>query len=155
MPGNFFPRLEDQGLIRDQDKQWNQKQTISAQKIITGSIQAEQEIQSANFVAGSAGWQIDGDGNAEFNDVTIRGVLIAEGGSDVDWSHISNVSIDNADINSLSFSKITAASNTATLTMGSAGEIKSSNYSAVGKGNGDAEFNDVTVHYRGFCGVGG
>lgn len=32
-------------------------------------------IQSANFVSGSAGWQIKADGNAEFNNVTARGVF--------------------------------------------------------------------------------
>lgn len=33
-------------------------------------------LQSSNFVAGSAGWQIKGNGDAEFNDVTVRGDLI-------------------------------------------------------------------------------
>jgi len=32
-------------------------------------------IASDNYEAGSAGWQIDGQGNAEFNDVVIRGKL--------------------------------------------------------------------------------
>jgi phage minor structural protein len=30
-------------------------------------------LKSSNYVAGSAGWQIKGDGNAEFNNVTVRG----------------------------------------------------------------------------------
>jgi hypothetical protein len=54
-------------------KRWLELQTISAQKLITGSLQASQIISSANFVSGSTGWQIDGDGNAEFNDITVRG----------------------------------------------------------------------------------
>lgn len=32
-------------------------------------------IQSANFVAGSAGWQIKANGDAEFNNITIRGTF--------------------------------------------------------------------------------
>lgn len=77
MPGRFFPRLEKQGLIRDADKQFLNAQTISAQKLITGSLQASQVISSSNFVSGTSGWQIDGDGNAEFNDVTVRGDIVS------------------------------------------------------------------------------
>lgn len=32
-------------------------------------------IQSTGYVAATSGWRIDGDGNAEFNNVTVRGVL--------------------------------------------------------------------------------
>jgi len=32
-------------------------------------------VQSGNFDAGTTGWRIDGNGNAEFNDVTVRGNL--------------------------------------------------------------------------------
>lgn len=107
-------------------------------------------IRSSNYSAGVAGFQIEGDGDAEFNDVTIRGTVITGTGSDIDWDHVTNVSIENADIVSLSFSKITAATNTASLTVGGAGVVKSSNYSAgtAGwqiEGDGDAEFNNVTV----------
>jgi hypothetical protein len=49
-------------------------------------------IQSANFVSGSAGWQIDYLGNAEFNDGTFRGALTAStidiGGSDSTSFHV-------------------------------------------------------------------
>lgn len=107
-------------------------------------------LESSNFVTGSSGWQIDGDGNAEFQDVTVRGVLTSETGSAIDWTHLTNISVDNADINSLSFDKITAATNTASLVIGAAGTIESANYAAgtdgfhIG-GDGNAEFNDVTV----------
>jgi hypothetical protein len=30
-------------------------------------------LKSSNYVAGSAGWQIKGDGSAEFSDITVRG----------------------------------------------------------------------------------
>jgi hypothetical protein len=53
---------------------------VSAQQIVTGRIQLGQEIASANYVAGSAGWMIDGDGNAEFNNVTVRGTIYATAG---------------------------------------------------------------------------
>lgn len=34
-------------------------------------------IKSGNYSAGSAGWIIEGDGDAEFNDVTVRGSVIS------------------------------------------------------------------------------
>jgi predicted phage tail protein len=37
-------------------------------------------IQSANYVAGSAGWYIGKDGTAEFNNVTVRGTVYATDG---------------------------------------------------------------------------
>jgi hypothetical protein len=51
--------------------------TFSAATMIVG---AEGMIRSSNYVAGSAGWMIDGDGNAEFNNVTIRGTIYATAG---------------------------------------------------------------------------
>lgn len=39
-------------------------------------------IQSRGFVAGSTGWRIDRNGNAEFNSVTLRGSLTASDGTD-------------------------------------------------------------------------
>ncbi|HHE3857300.1 TPA: DUF1983 domain-containing protein [Escherichia coli] len=38
-------------------------------------------IQSNNYVAGSAGWKLNKTGDAEFNNVTVRGVVYASGGS--------------------------------------------------------------------------
>jgi hypothetical protein len=38
-----------------------------------------QFIKSANYVAGSLGWQISKDGNAEFNNVTVRGTVDVAG----------------------------------------------------------------------------
>ena len=40
-----------------------------------GRCCAAPAIQSPNYVAGSAGWTINADGSAEFNDVTIRGSI--------------------------------------------------------------------------------
>lgn len=33
------------------------------------------DVATSNYVAGTTGWKIDGDGSAEFNNVTVRGVL--------------------------------------------------------------------------------
>jgi len=41
--------------------------------------------RSANFVQGSSGWRITVDGNAEFNDVTIRGTVYASEGTIGGW----------------------------------------------------------------------
>ncbi|HII2182705.1 TPA: phage tail tip fiber protein [Escherichia coli] len=38
-------------------------------------------IQSNNYVAGSVGWKLNKAGDAEFNNVTVRGVVYASGGS--------------------------------------------------------------------------
>ncbi len=37
-------------------------------------------IQSNNYVAGSAGWKLNKAGDAEFNNVTVRGIVYANGG---------------------------------------------------------------------------
>jgi hypothetical protein len=39
------------------------------------------DVATSNYVAGTTGWKIDGDGSAEFNDVTVRGEFEADGGS--------------------------------------------------------------------------
>lgn len=47
--------------------------SLTADKITAGSIAVGQHIQSASYVAGSAGWRIEGGGTAEFSNVTVRG----------------------------------------------------------------------------------
>ena len=62
--------------------------TISADKITAGTISSQTIIlntdsaiiKSSNFVSGTSGWQIKGGGNAEFNDVTVRGTIYASSG---------------------------------------------------------------------------
>lgn len=63
--------------------------SLKATRIRSGSITgqtitvaggADGVIRSDNFAAGSAGWQIAGDGSAEFNDVTVRGTIFATAG---------------------------------------------------------------------------
>lgn len=45
--------------------------------IIIQSDAGTTNIRSSNYSAGSAGWQISRNGSAEFNDVTVRGILEA------------------------------------------------------------------------------
>ncbi len=49
---------------------------VSWAKIANVMISGE-SVESSNFVAGSAGWQIDGDGNAEFNTIIVRGDIVS------------------------------------------------------------------------------
>ena len=50
---------------------------VSAGKITAGSIKTEEYIQSTGFAAGSTGFQIKGEGDAEFGNITARGSLKA------------------------------------------------------------------------------
>jgi len=52
------------------------------------------EMQSNNYVAGSAGWALKSEGEIEARSIKI----IAAAGSEVDWSYIQNVAVENADI---------------------------------------------------------
>lgn len=47
--------------------------------IVAGATLIREAIQSQNFAAGSAGWQINQDGSAEFNNVVIRGGTVVSG----------------------------------------------------------------------------
>jgi len=57
--------------------------TLSAAKIISGSIDVGQYIQSTNFISGSGGqgWRIDGAGNLEASNAILRGLIYASGGT--------------------------------------------------------------------------
>lgn len=50
---------------------------LSAGKLTSGSIEVGADIESSNWVNNESGWRIQGDGVAEFNDVTVRGLLEA------------------------------------------------------------------------------
>lgn len=54
-------------------------QTLSVTGTLTLSGSAL--IKSSNYVAATSGWQIEADGDAEFNDVTVRGTIVATAGS--------------------------------------------------------------------------
>lgn len=49
--------------------------TVSASSIRSGTIEVGQCIGSSGFISGSTGWQICGNGNAEFNNQIVRGTL--------------------------------------------------------------------------------
>jgi len=51
--------------------------SLSAGKITAGSISVGSYIQSSNYLIGSQGWKIHGDGTAEFAAASIRGQLTA------------------------------------------------------------------------------
>lgn len=44
--------------------------------IVGGTVLIRPAIQSPNYAAGSAGWSINQDGSAEFNDVSVRGDVV-------------------------------------------------------------------------------
>jgi len=88
-------------------------------------------IKSSGYSAGTAGWQIESDGDAEFNGVTVRGTVYASAGAIT--------------------CSLTVGTGSPNITIDGSGKlIKSSNYSAATAGwqiesDGSAEFNDVTV----------
>jgi hypothetical protein len=49
---------------------------VSADKFTAGSISVGQHIQSSGYVAGQAGWRINGNGDAEFSNVVVRGSVV-------------------------------------------------------------------------------
>lgn len=65
--------------------------TISSQEIILSNSTAS-ILRSDNFAAGSAGWRIRGNGDAEFNNVTIRGNLYTGTGDAVEITGTSGLS---------------------------------------------------------------
>jgi len=50
--------------------------TYQTYPIVGGTVLIIERVQSQNYAAGSAGWAIDADGDAEFNNVVVRGTLI-------------------------------------------------------------------------------
>lgn len=70
----------------------SQISSVSAGKLTSGTVVAQQIvlsnsassiIRSDNYSAGSAGWSIQGNGNGEFNNVTVRGTFSAGTGDAV------------------------------------------------------------------------
>jgi hypothetical protein len=79
-PWSDIARSDDTPLIEDQFVK-----NLTASKITAGTIGAHtitlagtnSIIQSSNYISGSQGWQIKGDGSAEFDSTVIRGGLRA------------------------------------------------------------------------------
>lgn len=59
---------------------------VRADRIEAGSLRVDSYVESANFVAGSSGWRIRGDGSAEFNGVVVRGTIVAHSGLIGGWT---------------------------------------------------------------------
>lgn len=57
-------------------------------EIVAGTVLVREAIESENFAPGVAGWKIWANGDAEFNDVTVRGDLIA--GTATDYVKVSS-----------------------------------------------------------------
>lgn len=60
---------------------------MSVAKLIAGKLGIGEYIESTNYLAGDTGFRIHGNGNAEFNNVTVRGTVYATAG------RIANVNI--------------------------------------------------------------
>jgi len=95
-------------------------------------------------------FQVDSDGVLHATGAVISGALTAGPGSSIDGVYIEDATITSAKISDLTFDKITAGTNTASLTIGSGGYIQSANYSPGSAGfkidgAGSAEFNDITI----------
>lgn len=54
--------------------------SLSVDKLTSGSISVGTYIRSYNYYPTYAGWKINGNGNAEFNNVTVRGTVYATDG---------------------------------------------------------------------------
>lgn len=72
--------------------------SLAANKITAGSIQLSQYIQSANYIAGTSGWRINGDGSAEFMNVEVRADIAA--GSTITAPVINGGTINSSTLNS-------------------------------------------------------
>ncbi|MFA5663446.1 hypothetical protein, partial [Castellaniella sp.] len=91
---------------------------MSVDKLLAGSLQADQYIQSTSYVAGTSGFRLSANGNAELNNAVLRGTIYATAGL------IGGNTITSTEVKSPTFSE------------GSAGwRLKSS---------GDVEFNNGT-----------
>ena len=99
---------------------------------VEGVIPIGSVLQSDNYNAGSAGWQIQRTGDADFNNVNIRGnstvqgSLIVDGTVDADALNVNNLAAISANLGTITAGSISAVDidvNNITIT----GEIKAEN----------------------------
>jgi len=148
--------------------------TITSPQLDGGTeVVGSGSIKSANYVAGSAGWAIDGQGVAEFNDIIVRnsgmigGVAlgltdmdgIVDGGSIASENYSAGSAgwaingAGDAEFNNVTVRGTLSAgtfTGTNTVTTGTSNLLKSQNYSAGSTGweidgSGNAEFNNITA----------
>lgn len=111
--------------------------------LIIGSAAIANQLTSTNYVAGVSGWLIDKSGNVEFQDGTFRGTIYAEDGDFSGSLDVSGTLTVTGDIN-------VGTTPNRIFIQGTNDRIISETYSAdvagfVINGNGDAEFNNITV----------
>ena len=68
-----------QGVFPDLAFPNDKIESLTVDKLRAGSILVDQYIQSTGFVTGITGWQIKGDGNAEFVGITLTGGTLKYG----------------------------------------------------------------------------
>jgi len=73
---------------------------LSVSKLISGSVTVSTFIKSSNYVTGTSGWAINGNGQAEYSDVVARGAIFASSGTFT--GTISAATINGSTINSAS-----------------------------------------------------
>ncbi|MEN3051311.1 MAG: carbohydrate binding domain-containing protein [Candidatus Methanosuratincola petrocarbonis] len=135
-------------------------QSLSANKITSGEVTVS--IWTGAYGAIGSGQAnprvvLTPNGIAAYNSAGTQTVSIESAGggwlgapSYLSWASTGSVSIQDAAIQNLSFQKITAGSNTASLAIGSGGTLRSANFQAGSAGfqitgAGDAEFNDIVA----------
>ena len=117
---------------------------ITADRIVlAGVVAVTDDLESSNYVAATSGWQIKGDGDAELNNVIVRGNIQAGADSVIAAGYLTGGTITAQTI----------------ILDGAAAILKSTNYSAAVagwqiEGDGDAEFNTITVRGNIQAGVG-
>jgi uncharacterized protein YjbI with pentapeptide repeats len=126
--------------------------TLNADKITSGTIGAQtislngssSILRSSNYVAGSAGWQIRGDGVAEFASAAIRGTLTADriSGGTLNFSNFtaSNISASSINTGTLNGTNVTVTNLNATnITTGTLNGVR------VGSGIAGGNINDLSI----------
>lgn len=76
--------------------------------IVGGTVLIRPAIKSPDYVAGTAGWSINKDGTAEFNEVTVRGDVLV--GSGDNYVAIDPTPVPNIEISTSHTDQITPAS---------------------------------------------
>ena len=54
---------------------------ISVAQLTTGTLRVGADMSSTGFVTGTSGWRIRGNGDVEFSNATVRGLIYASGGT--------------------------------------------------------------------------
>lgn len=75
--GNSLGRQLNGNAVQKETITSTEVKELTAGKLTAGAIAVGQDITSTGFSAGSAGWRIQGDGNAEFNNGYFRGTVTA------------------------------------------------------------------------------